>query len=159
MNTRIQVEHPITEMVTGIDLVKAQINVAAQQPFHLKQSDIKMKGHAIECRINAEDPKTFLPSPGKITIYHPPGGPGIRIDSHIYSSYTVPPYYDSLIAKVISYGETRKIAIARMRSALDEMVIEGINTNIPLHQDILNDPDFIKGGTNIHYLEKKLGIK
>jgi len=158
MNTRIQVEHPVTEMITGIDLVKAQINIAAQQPLPFKQNDIKMRGHAIECRINAEDPKTFLPSPGKITIYHPPGGPGIRIDSHIYSSYTVPPYYDSLIAKVISYGPTRKIAIARMRNALDEMIIEGIKTNISLHQDILNDGAFIKGGTNIHYLEKKLSL-
>lgn len=156
MNTRIQVEHPITEIITGIDLVKAQINIAAQQPWNFNQGDIKLKGHAIECRINAEDPKTFIPSPGEISIYHQPGGPGVRVDSHIYNSYFVPPYYDSLIAKVISYGPTREIALARMRNALDEMVIEGIKTNIPLHQEILNDAEFIKGGTNIHYLEKRV---
>lgn len=158
MNTRIQVEHPVTEMITGIDLIREQILIASGEPLTHQQSDVKFRGHAIECRINAEDPNNFLPSPGTITLYHAPGGPGIRVDTHIYNEYRVPPYYDSMIGKVISYGETREIAIARMKVALDEMIIEGIKTNIPLHQDILNDEGFIKGGNNIHYLEKKLGI-
>lgn len=156
MNTRIQVEHPVTEMITGIDLVKEQIKVALGQTLTLKQSDITIRGHAIECRINAEDPKTFTPSPGTVTLYHAPGGPGIRVDSHLYSGYKVPPYYDSLVAKIIAYGETRQSAIARMRTALDEIHIDGIKTNIELHQRILNDRNFIQGGTNIHYLEKML---
>lgn len=156
MNTRVQVEHPITEMITNIDIIKEQILIASGEPLRYQQKDIEINGHAIECRINAEDPKSFLPSPGNISIYHPPGGPGIRVDTHIYSSYTVPPYYDSMIAKLISYGETRSIALAKMRNALEEMIIEGIKTNIPLHQDILSDPNFIAGGTDIHYLENKL---
>lgn len=158
MNTRIQVEHPVTEMITGVDLVKEQILIAAGEPLHYQQKDIVFKGHAIECRINAEDSKTFLPSPGVINLYHAPGGPGVRVDTHIYNNYRVPPYYDSMIGKIISYGETREIAIARMNNALDEMIIEGIKTNIALHQSVLNDPEFIRGGNNIHYLEKKLGI-
>jgi len=156
MNTRIQVEHPITEMVTGIDLIKEQIKIASDLPFTLKQKDINLQGHAIECRINAEDARTFMPSPGTIRLLHQPGGPGIRFDSHIYSSYTVPPNYDSMIGKLISYGKTREEAIARMRNALDEIIIEGIKTNIELHQRILRDKNFIQGGTNIHYLEKML---
>lgn len=156
MNTRIQVEHPVTEMITGVDLIKEQLKIAAGQPLTIKQSDIVIQGSAIECRINAEDPENFNPSPGKISIYHPPGGPGIRVDSHIYSSYSVPPYYDSMIGKLIAYGEDRATALARMCNALDEFVIEGIKTNIPLHQDIIRDQNFINGGTNIHYLEKKL---
>ncbi|MBA4696422.1 MAG: acetyl-CoA carboxylase biotin carboxylase subunit [Legionella sp.] len=156
MNTRIQVEHPVTEMITNIDLIKEQIKVANEEPFTWKQTDISWTGHAIECRINAEDPKTWLPSPGKIRLLHQPGGPGIRFDSHLYSSYTVPPHYDSMIGKLISYGRTREEAIARMRNALDEIIIEGIKTNIELHQRILRDQAFIKGGTNIHYLEKML---
>lgn len=156
MNTRIQVEHPVTELITGIDLVKEQIRIAAGEPFTLTQSDVKIRGHAIECRINAEDPRTFMPSPGKISLFHAPGGPGIRIDSHVYSSYTVPPNYDSLIGKLIAYGDTRAAAISRMRNALDEIVIEGINTNIPLHHDLVRDANFQHGGTSIHYLEKKL---
>lgn len=158
MNTRIQVEHPVTEMITGIDIVKEQIRIASGESLHYKQSDIVFTGHAIECRINAEDPKNFLPSPGTISLYHAAGGFGIRVDSHIYNGYHVPPYYDSMIGKVISHGETREIALAKMRSALDEMIIEGIKTNIPLHQEILNDPAFQKGGNTIHYLEKKLGL-
>jgi len=156
MNTRIQVEHPVTELITGIDLVKEQIKIASGEKLSLKQSDIKIKGHAIECRINAEDPRNFMPSPGKISVYHAPGGPGIRIDSHIYSGYTVPPNYDSLIGKLISYGDTRETAISRMRNALDEIVIDGITTNIPLHYDLVRDANFQTGGTSIHYLEKKL---
>jgi acetyl-CoA carboxylase biotin carboxylase subunit len=156
MNTRVQVEHPVSEAITGIDIVKEQIKIAAGLPFTLRQKDIAFKGHAIECRINAEDPKNFMPCPGKITLYHPPGGSGIRVDSHVYTSYTVPPYYDSMIAKIIAYGDDRATALARMRNALDEMVIDGIKTNIPLHQKILRDEGFIEGGTNIHYLEKKL---
>lgn len=159
MNTRIQVEHPVTEMITGIDLVKEQLRIASGEKLIYKQSDIYFNGHAIECRINAEDPETFIPSPGLITLYHPPGGPGIRVDSHIYSSYRVPPYYDSLLGKVIAYGETREIALVRMRNALDEMIIDGVKTNIPMHQMLLRDPNFIKGGTNIHYLEQKLTLK
>ncbi len=158
MNTRIQVEHPITEMITGIDLVKEQIRIAAGQKLAFKQSDIQIRGHAIECRINAEDPRTFLPSPGTISYFHAPGGPGVRVDSHIYGSYKVPPYYDSLIAKIIVHGETREMALARMRSALDETVIEGIRTNIPLHQDILRGNTFQKGMVNIHYLEKWMNM-
>ena len=158
MNTRIQVEHPVTEMVTGVDLIREQILIAAGQPLSIKQSDIEIKGHAIECRINAEDPKTFMPSPGKITRFHAPGGFGIRWESHIYAGYAVPPYYDSMIGKLIAYGETRDVAIARMKNALAELVIDGIKTNIELHIEIMNDEGFMKGGTNIHYLEKKLGI-
>jgi len=156
MNTRIQVEHPVTEMITGIDLVRLQIEIAAGKPLSLTQDQVQFQGHAIECRINAENAKTFMPSPGKIELYHPPGGLGVRFDSHIYSSYSVPPYYDSLIGKLITYGQTREIAIARMRNALNEIIIQGIQTNIPLHHDLLNDANFVKGGTNIHYLEKKL---
>lgn len=158
MNTRIQVEHPITELITGIDLVKQQISIAAGEKMTLKQEDIKLRGHAIECRINAEDPRTFLPSPGTVSYFHAPGGPGVRVDSHIYGSYKVPPYYDSLIAKIIVHGETREMALARMRSALDETVIEGIRTNIPLHHDILRGNSFQKGMVNIHYLEKWMNM-
>ena len=153
MNTRIQVEHPITEMITGVDIVKQQLFIASGKPFKLRQSDINIKGHAMECRINAEDPKNYMPCPGKITVFHAPGGPGIRIDSHIYQSYTVPQYYDSLLAKIISYGETREIAIAKMQNALKEIVIDGIKTNISLHQKILEQEDFRRGKTSIHYLE------
>lgn len=156
MNTRIQVEHPVTEMITGIDLVRLQIEIAAGKPLSITQDQVHFKGHAIECRINAEDAQTFVPSPGKIELFHPPGGLGIRFDSHIYSSYHVPPNYDSLIGKLIAYGPTRDIAIARMRTALSEIVIQGIKTNIALHQDLLHDANFVQGGTNIHYLEKKL---
>ena len=154
MNTRIQVEHPITEMTTGIDLAKWQILIAAGEELNIKGSDIKIHGHAIECRINAENPENFMPSPGKIDIFHAPGGPGIRVDSHIYQSYVVPPHYDSLIGKIISHGDTRELAIAKMKNALKEIVIEGIKTNIPLHQRILNDENFAAGGVNIHYLEE-----
>lgn len=157
MNTRVQVEHPVSELITGIDIVKQQLLIAGGQPLQFKQSDVQFRGHAIECRINAEDPKTFLPSPGKIELFHAPGGPGIRVDSHIYSGYRIPPYYDSLIGKLISFGEDRAIAVARMRMALEEMVIEGIKTNISLQKDIMADTNFQKGGFNIHYLEKKLG--
>ena len=156
MNTRIQVEHPVTELITGIDLIKEQIKIASDIPFTLEQKDIKLTGHAIECRINAEDPVSFMPSPGKINMLHQPAGPGIRFDSHIYSSYTVPPNYDSMIGKLISYGEDRQTAIARMKNALDEIVIDCIKTNIDLQKRILNDPGFVEGGTNIHYLEKML---
>jgi len=156
MNTRIQVEHPVTEMVTGIDLVQQQIQVAAGEKLAFRQKDIELRGHALECRINAEDPYSFTPSPGRITSYHPPGGPGIRVDSHVYAGYTVPPYYDSMIGKVIAYGATREQAIRRMRIALSEMVVEGIQTNIPLHLDLLHDMRFVRGGTSIHYLEQKL---
>ncbi len=158
MNTRVQVEHPVTEMITGIDIVKWQLMVAAGKPFTLKQKDIQIKGHAFECRINAEDPKKFTPSPGLITRWHAPGGPGIRVDAHAYTGYTVPPYYDSLIGKLIAYGDDRASALARMRTALLEIVVEGISSNVPLHQDLFNDSAFIAGGTNIHYLEKKLGL-
>jgi len=159
MNTRIQVEHPVSELITGVDIIKEQLYVASNKPLSYTQDQIKIRGHAIECRINAEDPKSFIPSPGNITVFHAPGGPGIRVDSHIYSGYRVPPYYDSMIGKVISYGETRAIAIGRMQNALEEIIIEGIKTNIPLQQDILSDKHFAAGQTNIHYLEKKLGIK
>ena len=156
MNTRIQVEHPVTEMITGIDLVQEQIRVAAGEKLRLRQKDIALRGHAIECRINAEDPYKFTPSPGRITSYHPPGGPGIRVDSHIYAGYTVPPNYDSMLGKVIAYGATRDQAIRRMRIALSEMAIEGILTNLPLHRELLHDSRFLRGGTSIHYLEQKL---
>ncbi len=158
MNTRIQVEHPVTEMVTGVDIIKEQLRIAAGEPLSLKQSDIQFRGHAIECRINAEDAKSFIPCPGTVTHFHAPGGPGIRVDSHLYSGYRVPPYYDSMIAKIIAFGESREIAIGRMNNALDEIVIEGIKTNIDLHKRILKDPGFIEGGANIHYLEKMLGM-
>lgn len=156
MNTRIQVEHPVTEMITGVDLIKEQLRVAAGQPLSYTQDDIKINGHAIECRINAEDPRTFIPSPGKITRFHPPGGMGVRWDSHIYADYSVPPYYDSMVGKLITYGDNRDVAIARMRNALNELVVDGIKTNIALHKDILSDQGFVNGGANIHYLEKKL---
>ncbi|MEO6561843.1 MAG: acetyl-CoA carboxylase biotin carboxylase subunit, partial [Nitrosospira sp.] len=156
MNTRLQVEHPVTEAITGIDLVQAQIRVAAGEKLNIRQRDVVFKGHAIECRINAEDPYKLTPSAGRITQYHAPGGPGIRVDSHIYHNYIVPPYYDSMIGKVIAYGDTRDQAIARMRIALSEMVVEGINTNIPLHLDLLSDAAFLNGSTAIHYLEQKL---
>ena len=158
MNTRIQVEHTITEMITGIDLVKEQLRIAAGQPLSFSQSDIQIRGHAIECRINAEDPVHFLPSPGKIEHFHAPGGMGIRWESHIYTGYTVPPYYDSMIGKLIAYGENRDVAIARMKNALNETIIDGIKTNIELHKDIMNDENFQHGGANIHYLEKKLNL-
>ena len=158
MNTRVQVEHPVTELVTGVDIVKEQLRIAAGEPLSYKQKDIVQRGHAIECRINAEDAKTFTPSPGVITQFHAPGGPGIRVDSHIYNGYFVPPHYDSMIGKLIAHGETRVGALARMRTALSEIVIDGINTNIALHQDVLSDAAFQSGGVNIHYLEKKLGL-
>ncbi|MEJ2631048.1 MAG: acetyl-CoA carboxylase biotin carboxylase subunit [Acidihalobacter sp.] len=158
MNTRVQVEHPVTEMVTGIDIVKQQLLIASGEELPFTQDDIVLRGHAIECRINAEDPHSFIPSPGTITQYHAPGGPGIRVDSHIYNGYRVPPYYDSLIGKLIAHGEDRASALARMRGALQEIVVDGIKTNIELHQNILSDTAFIEGGTNIHYLEKKLGL-
>jgi len=158
MNTRVQVEHPVTEMITGVDIIKEQLYIASGEKLRYKQSDIEINGHAIECRINAEDAKTFMPSPGKIERYHPPGGPGIRIDTHIYGGYTVPPHYDSMIGKLIAYGCNREVAIARMRGALDEIDITGIKTNIDLHRDIMADTAFQAGGTNIHYLEKKLGL-
>jgi acetyl-CoA carboxylase biotin carboxylase subunit len=156
MNTRIQVEHPVTELITGIDLVQQQIRVAAGEKFSLRQKDIVFNGHAIECRINAEDPFTFVPSPGRITNWHTPGGPGVRIDSHAFNGYFVPPNYDSMIAKVITYGDTRGQAVARMSIALSEMVVEGIKTNIPLHRELMVDGRFVEGGTSIHYLEHKL---
>jgi acetyl-CoA carboxylase biotin carboxylase subunit len=158
MNTRVQVEHPVTEMITGVDVVKEQIRIAAGEKLSYQQSDIRANGHAIECRINAEDARTFMPSPGRISQFHMPGGPGIRVDSHIYNGYLVPPYYDSMIGKLIAHGETREVAIARMANALHETVIEGIKTNILLHQDIMSDAAFQAGGANIHYLEKKLGL-
>jgi len=156
MNTRVQVEHPVTEMITGVDIVKTQILVAAGQKLPFRQKDVSFRGHAIECRINAEHPYKFTPSPGRITSWHVPGGPGIRVDSHVYHGYFVPPYYDSLIAKVIAYGDTREQAIARMRVALSEMIVEGIQTNLPLHQELMLDTAFMRGGTSIHYLEEKL---
>ncbi|WP_066455028.1 acetyl-CoA carboxylase biotin carboxylase subunit [Castellaniella caeni] len=156
MNTRIQVEHTITEMITGLDLVQWQIRIAAGEKFTLRQRDIHLHGHAIECRINAEDPHKFTPSPGKITNWHVPGGPGVRMDSHVFTGYTVPPYYDSMIAKLIAYGDDRHQAIMRMDIALSEMIVEGVRTNIPLHRELLQDPHFIQGGTSIHYLEHML---
>jgi acetyl-CoA carboxylase biotin carboxylase subunit len=159
MNTRIQVEHPVTEMITGVDLVQEQIRVAAGEKLRFRQRDIELTGHAIECRINAEDPFKFTPSPGKIVSWHPPGGPGIRVDSHAYAGYFVPPTYDSMVGKVIAYGANREQAIRRMQIALSEMVVEGILTNIPLHRELMVDARFIEGGTNIHYLEQKLAAK
>ena len=159
MNTRVQVEHPVTEWVTGIDIVRAQIRIAAGEKLWLRQRDIEMRGHAIECRINAEDPFTFAPSPGTIERWHPPGGPGIRVDSHAYAGYRVPPHYDSLVGKVIAHGDTREQAIARMRVALSEMLVDGIRTNIPLHQEMMHDERFILGGAGIHYLEQKLAAR
>jgi acetyl-CoA carboxylase biotin carboxylase subunit len=158
MNTRVQVEHPVTEQVTGVDIVREQLFIASGQPLRYKQSDIQIKGHAIECRINAEDPKTFLPSPGRVKMFHAPGGNGVRVDSHLYTGYTVPPFYDSLIAKLICTGDTREEALRRTEIALDEMLIDGISSNIGLHQDLVTDEAFQKGGVNIHYLEKKLGL-
>ncbi len=158
MNTRLQVEHPVTEMITGIDIVREQLRIASGEPLSIRQEDVRLQGHAIECRINAEDPRTFMPSPGLVTLWHPPGGPGIRMESHVYSGYKVPPYYDSMIGKLIAHGETRAAAIARMRSALSEIVIEGIKTNVPLHQEIFQHAAFQAGGTDIHYLEKRLGL-
>ena len=159
MNTRIQVEHPVTELITGIDLVQQQIRVAAGEKFTLRQRDISFRGHALECRINAEDPFTFVPSPGRVTNWHTPGGPGVRIDSHVFNGYFVPPHYDSMIAKVITYGDTREQAVARMTIALSEMVVEGIKTNIPLHRELMADSRFMDGGTSIHYLEHKLAAR
>ncbi len=158
MNTRVQVEHPVTEMITGIDIVKAQLRIAAGEPLWFTQEDIEIRGHAIECRINAEDPRSFLPSPGTVDLWHPPGGPGIRVESHLYSGYRVPPYYDSLIAKLIAHGEDRNAALARISVALAEMVVEGIKTNTALHQEICQHSAFKTGGTDIHYLEKRLGL-
>ena len=158
MNTRVQVEHPVTELVTGIDIVKEQLRIAAGEGMSIRQEDVTWRGHAVECRINAEDPDNFLPSPGTITQYHAPGGPGIRVDTHIYNGYAVPPYYDSMIAKLIAHGDDRAAALARMRGALSEIVIDGIKTNIKLHQMICSDAAFLAGGTDIHYLEKKLGL-
>ncbi|MDD5175205.1 MAG: acetyl-CoA carboxylase biotin carboxylase subunit [Sterolibacterium sp.] len=159
MNTRVQVEHPVTEQVTGIDIVQAQIRIAAGEKLWFRQRNVEVRGHAIECRINAEDPYKFIPSPGKIISYHAPGGPGIRVDTHIYQGYTIPSYYDSMIGKVIAYGDTRDQAIRRMRIALSEMAVEGIKTNIPLHLELMHDAQFIEGGTSIHYLEEKLAAK
>ena len=156
MNTRVQVEHPVTEMVTGIDIIKEQLRIASGLPLSVTQEDVKIQGHAIECRINAEDPKSFLPWPGKIDHFHTPGGPGVRVDSHIYSGYTIPPYYDSMIGKLITYGSTRDEAICRMRNALHEIVVDGIRTNVPLQKELMEDKAFQIGGTNIHYLEDKL---
>jgi len=158
MNTRLQVEHPVTELITGIDIVREQLRIAAGEPLSYTQKNIRIQGHAIECRINAEDPDSFLPSPGMISRYHAPGGPGVRVDTHIYSGYRVPPYYDSMIGKLISFSDTRESAMARMRMALDEIIIDGIKTNIPLHKTLLNDSIFQRGSINIHYLEKKLGM-
>ncbi len=158
MNTRVQVEHPVTEMVTGVDIVKEQLRIAGGEGLALQQADVQFQGHAIEVRVNAEDPVRFTPCPGKISYFHAPGGNGVRVDSHIYSGYTVPPYYDSLIGKLITWGESRDIAFARMKNALDEIVVEGIKTNIALHRDkIFKDKAFIEGGVDIHHLEKKLG--
>ena len=158
MNTRVQVEHPVSEMITGIDIIKEQLLVASGYPLSVKQEDITINGHAFECRINAEDAKTFMPSPGKVTQFHAPGGLGVRVDSHLYSGYTVPPFYDSMIAKIITHAPTRKEALKRMEVALDEMIIDGIKTNIPLQKEIVRDALFAEGGVNIHYLEKKLGL-
>ncbi|NIN61294.1 MAG: acetyl-CoA carboxylase biotin carboxylase subunit [Gammaproteobacteria bacterium] len=159
MNTRVQVEHPVTEMITGVDIIREQLRIAAGEKLSYKQEDILVRGHAIECRLNAEDPKKLIPSPGWISHYHPPGGLGVRVDTHIYGGYKVPPYYDSMIGKLITHGDTRKQAIARMSMALSEIVIEGIKTNIPLHQMLIADSAFQTGGTDIHYLENKLGLK
>ena len=158
MNTRVQVEHPVTEMITGIDIVREQLRIAGGEKLDISQDDVQIQGHAIECRINAEDPKTFMPSPGLVTLWHSPGGPGIRVDSHVYSGYKVPPFYDSMIGKLIAHGRDRDAAFARMRNALTEIVIEGIKTNVPLHQEIFQHAAFQAGGTDIHYLEKRLGL-
>jgi len=158
MNTRLQVEHPVTEMITGVDIVREQLRIASGEPLLIRQSDVRILGHAIECRINAEDPKTFMPSPGLVTLWHPPGGPGVRVESHLYSGYKVPPYYDSMVGKLITHGADRTAALARMRNALSEIVIEGIKTNVPLHQEIFQHTAFQQGGTDIHYLEKRLGL-
>ncbi|MCP5149845.1 MAG: acetyl-CoA carboxylase biotin carboxylase subunit [Ectothiorhodospiraceae bacterium] len=159
MNTRIQVEHPVTELVTGIDLVKAQLLIAAGERLTIRQEDVRIQGHAVECRINAEDPATFRPSPGPINVFHAPGGPGIRLDSHIYSGYHVPPYYDSMIGKLVAHGPDRATALARMRNALSEIVIEGISTNIPLHEELCRAADFVRGGVSIHFLERRLAAR
>jgi len=156
MNTRVQVEHPVTEMITGIDIVREQLLIASGEKLSIKQSDVQFRGHALECRINAEDPRTFMPSPGKVKTFHAPGGPGVRVDSHLYSGYTVPPHYDSLIGKLITHGDTRDIALAKMRQALDELVVEGIRTNAALHRELVVDTSFGAGGVSIHYLESKL---
>lgn len=156
MNTRIQVEHPVTEMVSGVDLVRAQLRVASGEPLGFTQDDIRMRGHAIECRVNAEHPRSFVPSPGEIRMYHPPGGPGIRVDSHLYSGYRVPPHYDSMVGKLIAHGDSRESALARVRQALSEMVVEGIQTNLELHEQIMRDPGFVAGGVHIHHLETLL---
>ena len=159
MNTRVQVEHPVTEFITGVDIVKTQIMTAAGQKLPYTQRQIEIKGHAIECRVNAEDPFKFTPSPGRVTMWHPPGGPGVRVDSHIYTNYFVPSNYDSMVGKIIVHGDTREHAMARMRTALGETVVEGIQTNIPLHRELMNDPGFMAGGTNIHYLEEWLAVR
>jgi acetyl-CoA carboxylase biotin carboxylase subunit len=159
MNTRLQVEHPVTEMITGIDIVREQLRIASGEKLDIRQEDVRIQGHAIECRINAEDPKTFMPSPGLVTLWHAPGGPGVRIDSHLYSGYKVPPFYDSMIGKLIAHGHDRDAAFARIRNAITEIVIEGIKTNVPLHQEIFQHAAFQAGGTDIHYLEKRLGLK
>jgi len=159
MNTRVQVEHPVTELITGVDIVQEQIRIAAGERLTLRQRDIVFRGHAIECRINAEDPFKFTPSPGRITSWHTPGGPGVRVDSHVYNGYFVPPHYDSMIGKLITYGATREQAIKRMHIALSEMVVEGIQTNIPLHRELMLDSGFLDGSANIHYLEKRLEAK
>jgi acetyl-CoA carboxylase biotin carboxylase subunit len=156
MNTRVQVEHPVTEMITGVDIVAEQLRIASGMPLSIAQQDVKFRGHSFECRINAEDPKTFMPSPGHVSHFHAPGGNGIRVDSHLYSGYSVPPFYDSLIAKIISFGEDRETALKRMRQALDELVVDGIRTNADLHRDLVRDAEFRKGGINIHYLENRL---
>jgi acetyl-CoA carboxylase biotin carboxylase subunit len=156
MNTRVQVEHPVTEMISGIDIVKEQLRIAAGLPLSVTQEQVKLQGHSFECRINAEDPHNFMPSPGKVTTFHAPGGLGVRVDSHLYDGYTVPPFYDSLIAKIITFGDSREVALARMRLALDELVVEGIRTNTPLHRDLVRDKAFQAGGVSIHYLESKL---
>ncbi len=156
MNTRVQVEHPVTEMITNVDIVREQLRIASGLPLSVTQEDIVQRGHSFECRINAEDPASFIPSPGKVNLFHAPGGPGIRVDSHLYSGYTVPPYYDSLIAKLISYGSTREQALTRMQTALDEILIDGIKSNTALQRDLVRDSEFQKGGVNIHYLEHKL---
>jgi acetyl-CoA carboxylase biotin carboxylase subunit len=158
MNTRVQVEHPVTEMVTGVDIVTEQLRIASGLPLSVSQEDVKLSGHAFECRINAEDSRTFMPSPGKVSLYHSPGGLGVRMDSHLYTGYTVPPHYDSLIGKLITWGADRETALTRMRNALDELLVEGIKTNIDLHKDLVRDGYFQQGGVNIHYLEKKLGL-
>jgi acetyl-CoA carboxylase, biotin carboxylase subunit len=158
MNTRVQVEHPVTELITGVDIVQTQIRVAAGEKLPFTQRQIEIRGHSIECRVNAEDPYTFMPSPGRISLWHPPGGPGVRVDSHAYTNYFVPPNYDSMIGKIIVHAPTREQALLRMRTALDETVIEGIKTNIPLHRELMADAKFVQGGTNIHYLEEWMKV-